>query len=379
MKPRLVIGGVGDIAFKGFSRGDHASNVLGRAGDVWQACDLVIGNLEGPLSSRVSPSVEGKCPLSSDVSWSTVLHDAGVRVVSLANNHMMDYGPDGLKDTFNALRSASMSWAGAGLNIDEALAPLWVDHSGVKIAIVARSSVVVSSPCYATPTMPGVAPLDLGETESTLRGCRRRADIVVFCPHWGIEHHRYPSPEQRAMACRLIEAGADLILGHHPHVLQGAERIKTGVVAYSLGNFVLDDFDWTYRDRSGETHTTRIRMRDENRRGLIVSIAWEGGGLGPLKSIPTWFPLGGPVRIDQSRAARGEVERLSWPLKLPAYAVFWRLYAARMEWRLRLGPRVFGGGFRRIRRFRFRHLLELVHLLRRSIRVASGRTTNPYE
>ena len=121
----------------------------------------------------------------------------------------------------------------------------------------------VSSACFAGAETPGVAWLDEAETVAALRSCRSRADMVVLIVHWGIEEYRYPSPEQRAQALRLQAAGADLILGHHPHVLQGVEENSRGVIAYSLGNFLFDEFDWAfeYPGRPAQSLFPRCRRK----------------------------------------------------------------------------------------------------------------------
>jgi hypothetical protein len=197
--------------------------------------------------------------------------------------------------------------------------------------------------------------------------------------HWGIEQHRYPSPEQRLIARRMSESGACLVLGHHPHVVQGMERIGGSAVAYSLGNFVLDDFVW----RAGENGAAGDRvmsMKPVNRIGAVLEATIEGGRVAKMAMAPTLLPHGGTVIPAATATNRRTFRRLNRRLGLPFYTPLWHLHAAGKEWELRIRPNLAPSGlFRKLRGLRLRHLREIGGLLRRSARVVAGRATNPYE
>lgn len=378
MRASVIVSAVGDIAFSGESMHVVREVISPAARSCWAKSDLVIGNLEGPLFSAGNP-VPGKCPLSSNPFWGAELAKLGITDVCIANNHMMDYGTEGLFNTLAELKDKGIRYFGAGRTKVEALAPVIVTIRGVRVALLGRSSVPVMSHCYATEAAPGVAWFDEKETQAAIAECRKAADLVILSMHWGIEHHRYPTPAQRALAKRLAGNGLHAILGHHPHVVQGIERIKNTVVAYSLGNCILDDFEWNFIDPAGKLGSRFIKMSDENRRGLIVDLGWKSGEP-TVEVVPTRFSRFGTVEVDQLPDAGARLERLSWVLRLPVYQILWKIYAARMEWKLRLGPRIFSEGtLRKLGRVRMRHLKELGGLLHRSSRVARGKTTNPYD
>lgn len=378
-KGGLRIAAAGDIAFVGGRLAEPIPCFFSEVRGIWADSDLVIGNLEGPLI-REGDSVPGKCPLKSHPGWAAELANAGIRFVSLANNHMMDYGPDGLLQTLELLRNEGIAFVGAGADREQALAPVFVDFAGGRVAILARSAVEVASRCYATDAEPGVAYLDTEETEASLGRCRDQADLVVFCVHWGIEHHRYPRPEQRQLARRFAAAGADLVIGHHPHVLQGVERFEGGVVAYSLGDFVFDDFDWSVADEAGQLHRRTLSLRPDNRLGAVLRAWFEKERAANVELIPTCLPGDGRPVIERMAEGEGRAARLSKALRLPAYASLWRLYAAWMEWELRIRPRFFSSkSVRMITRMRRHHLRLFLAIIRRSGRLVSGKTTNPYD
>lgn len=375
----VTFAAVGDISFAGSQADIPCTDILHELQEVWAGASLVCANLEGPLVTGGTP-VLGKCTLRSAPEWAVFMREAGINVVSLANNHIMDYGVAGLESTLQALDAAGIRHVGAGRDIAEAQSPLFLECNGLQVAILARTSVVVSSPSYAGVGQAGVAWLDEVETLASITACRRQADLVVLLVHWGMEEHCYPTPTQRHLARRFVEAGIDLILGHHPHVLQGYERLGNAAVAYSLGNLILDDFEWCMVAKDGEEKIVQVQMQRENRTGVVLRGRLVNNGVADLELLPTEFPRGGPVRPESSPEVWKRLHRLNKAFSLPWYPTLWRLYAAKMEWELRFKPRLFSEGIlHRLIKLRPRHLLELVSMIRRSSRVASGRTTNPYE
>jgi len=209
--------------------------------------DLVIANLESPLTNWPEPTPhKDKAAIESgrDViiqvrspNAARALHDAGIQVVGLANNHTMDYTEQGLLDTFARLRAAHVLFAGAGNNIAEAEAPLIVEKKSRRIGILSFSDVVPKY-SWAEPDRPGIATAK--ETVPVIEAVRRarpRVDILIVVFHWGVQFDREPSERQKSLALETQRAGADLILGAHPHVLQGVGCLDRVPVVYSAGNF----------------------------------------------------------------------------------------------------------------------------------------------
>ncbi len=217
--------------------------------------DLAIVNLETALTERGTKQAK-TYTFRSPPEFSEVLKDSGVDVVSLANNHTLDFGTVGLLDTLENLDAAGVGRVGAGRTITEALTPFVVERGGVRVAILGASQIIPAATWVAQSTRPGIASagkhiLDVN-TERVLvavRESRKRADVVVVVMHWGIEGDPCPSAVQRRLAKELHAAGASIVLGAHPHVLQPIEFSGTELTAFSLGNFIWDP-------RSGATADT---------------------------------------------------------------------------------------------------------------------------
>jgi len=243
--------------------------------------DLVIANLDTVVSDRGEAmpkwaNLRGPRELAED------LAELGIDVAVLANNHAMDFGAEGLLDMIEALRDAGVSTVGAGANLAEATAPLLVERSGRRIAILAAASTLATGSA-AGPDTPGVAPLrahysfeiddslfaeqpgsvpdvktwvdeqDLARLCADLQTARETADDVLVITHWGVPTPWRPSAHpvvqahQIAAGRALIEAGATAVIGNHPHELHGIELHQERPIAYCLGNFWIDtisDFPW---------------------------------------------------------------------------------------------------------------------------------------
>jgi Bacterial capsule synthesis protein PGA_cap len=375
----LSIAAVGDLSFEGSWSDRPSLDWFSDVGPRFRQSDLVVGNLESPLLTSGQP-IEGKCTLRGCPEWADVLRGAGITLVSLANNHVMDYGAAGLMSTFAALDRAGVGYVGAGLDRERACAPTFFSVRGIRIAILARTSVAVTAPTYAGQATPGVAFLDPAETTAAIQSCRRDADVRILLLHWGLEEYRYPSPAQRQLARQLVRAGADIIIGHHPHVSQGIERVGDAVVAYSLGNFVFSSFEWEYRRDDGTRVKTLSKLSTQNQRGLVLEVSRSNGRPTALAVHPTRIENGAGVLLDKGRHRTREVTALSAALRMPAYRLWWHAYAARREWTLRLGPSLSGSRLRRsVLAIRPHHVKSLITSIRRSARIVFQKSTNPYE
>lgn len=378
MKSPLRIAGVGDLSFEGAYADRPDPACLAGVAPMLHDAALTVGNLECVLTEAGVP-VAGKCTLRGAPGWAAELKRAGIGLVTLANNHAMDYGPDGLASTRDALRRAGIHAVGAGRDLVEARAPLTLAIAGRRVAFLARTSVPVSSPSSATPFRAGVAWLDEAETADAIAAARQDADIVVLLLHAGLEEYGFPSPSQRAQARRFAAAGADMIFGCHPHVLQGVERVERGLILHSLGNFVFSEFDWSYVGDDGGLVVERAALSIGNRQGTIVTVEWAETGAPTLRATPTRVDAG-IVRVDDDRGRMRELAALSAPMERVGYRLWWPLYAAAREWDLRLRSRIAPTRvLSNLHRLRLRHLREMAGLMRRSSRMVAESSTNPYE
>ncbi len=204
--------------------------VLGRA-------DIVVGNLESPISTRGKAVENKKFTLRAGPIAVKALLSAGIRVVSLANNHCMDFGPLALEDTLRALDENSILYTGAGMDLEDARSPAIVKVKGKTLAFLSYS-LTFPLEFFASARRPGTAPGYADFVKADIERVRRSADLVVVSFHWGAELMTAAKDYQVELGHAAIDWGADLVLGHHPHVLQELEVYKGRLIAYSLGNFV---------------------------------------------------------------------------------------------------------------------------------------------
>lgn len=206
-----------------------------------QQADICMLNNEFPYSLGGSPTPEKQYTFRADPRHVDILNQMGVDIVSLANNHAYDYGPDALMDTFDTLESASVPYVGAGRTLEEAMKPVYFISGGKKIAFVSATQIErLSDPDTkeATVSSPGVLrTLDPERFLTVIEKAKSESDFVVVYVHWGSENTIDVEQSQRDLATSYVQAGANLILGDHSHCLQGFEYINDVPVIYSLGNF----------------------------------------------------------------------------------------------------------------------------------------------
>ncbi|MFW9929297.1 MAG: CapA family protein [Candidatus Thorarchaeota archaeon] len=377
----VSMGVVGDISFKGRHQDNPSKKLFSNVIPIFNKSDLLIANLECPLiHSFYSKPMENKCTLRGNPGWAEILRDSGVNILSLANNHIMDFGEDGLYSTIDALEKNKIIHLGAGKNIDQACAPVFINKSDLKLALLARSSVIVSSPSYADKDRAGVAFFNLDETVTKVKFCKENADFVILLMHWGLENYLYPSPKQRDLANILISNGIDIIIGHHPHVIQGIEWIKDKPVIYSLGNFLFDEFTWEYEHSNGVRKKNYSRLSSDNREGIIANFTLNKNDRITFSSKYTRIDYQGIILLNQNPSCHSQLDKISRRLKVPFYSLIWKLYSVRMEWSLRFKERFSPKKIMsNLSRIRFHHIKEILVLIKKSIGIASEKTTNPYE
>ena len=202
------------------------------------SADVAIVNLEMAITERGEP-YDKEFVFRAPGSAALTLAGAGIDVVSLANNHILDFGSEGLEDTISVLDEVGILRPGAGANNAEAYAPrVLVLDNEIRVAFVSASAIIPGG-FSAGAERPGIADAKwaIPRVLAAVRAAASGNDVVVVSIHWGVERATCPSQDQRGLAQQLIEAGANLILGHHPHVLQPIETFDRTVIAYSLGNF----------------------------------------------------------------------------------------------------------------------------------------------
>ncbi|MBT9150181.1 MAG: Capsule biosynthesis protein CapA [candidate division WS2 bacterium] len=215
--------------------------------------DLVFGNLESVISDQ---GIRANQPITFRASPDTVniLKDAGFSIVSLANNHAVDYGKQALLDCLRILKENSIKAVGAGRNIAEASSLKYIEVNGIKIGFIAYN-LVPPLGLRATKYYPGVNYLKYESIAKEIPRLSKMVDLLIVSLHWGVEYQQVQTKEQEEIANELLRSGAHIIIGHHPHVLQPIYIFnEKNIVAYSLGNFIFD------QDFSEETSTGGVLL-----------------------------------------------------------------------------------------------------------------------
>lgn len=212
-----------------------------------QEADLFILNEEFPFSLRGEPMADKQFTFRTDPKYVQIFKELGTDIVTLANNHALDYGRDAFCDTLETLDKAGIKRIGGGYNIAEAAAPAVYTVNGLSLAIFGATRVSPSAGWYAGTEQAGLLQTyDPSRLNAAIREAKQSYDYVIVFVHWGIEKNETPEEYQRTLAKGYIDAGADLVVGAHPHVLQGFEYYKGVPIIYSLGNYL-------FGNRTGQT------------------------------------------------------------------------------------------------------------------------------
>jgi poly-gamma-glutamate capsule biosynthesis protein CapA/YwtB (metallophosphatase superfamily) len=206
-----------------------------------RSADIAFANLETTVSDR-GRKIGSEFSFRSDPRTVEGLQYAGFDVVSVANNHIWDYADDAFMDTQRYLRDAGIAYAGGGANYEEAHAPAILAAKGVRVAYLAYTNLLSKFFTRPTSAPASAAYDDWGRVVQDIKNAKSKADIVVVSYHWGVEYQTHHNAEQEDIAKKTIDAGADLVIGGHPHVQQEIVPYKNGWIAYSMGNFVFDQY-----------------------------------------------------------------------------------------------------------------------------------------
>ncbi len=228
--------------------------------------DYAVLNLETAVTTKTIPYPDKQYNFKADVSLLTKIKESGFDLVSLANNHTMDYGRAGLFDTFANIKASKLVYIGAGRNEAESYAAKTVKVKGKTIKIIAFSNVLPTPDWYATSNKSGISNgYNQSKVVAAIKKAHIGADYVFVYIHWGTEKVNRPDADEKAYARKMIDAGADAIIGSHPHVLQGFEYYKGRPIAYSLGNFLFPEYVKGSTAQTGILHITcqdkKVTMR----------------------------------------------------------------------------------------------------------------------
>jgi poly-gamma-glutamate synthesis protein (capsule biosynthesis protein) len=246
-QPPIVLAFAGDVNFdedsKPVARYDMENKgIIGGISqelvDEMNEADIFMLNNEFAYSTRGTEIIEKSYTFRAHPKRVDILKEIGVDIVSLANNHALDFGQEALLDTFTTLDEAEIDYVGAGVNMERAKAPIYYTIGETTIAYVAASHVIYAMDWYATDTRPGmIGTYDPTLFVASIKEAKENSDFVVAYVHWGKERTHEPVSYQKNLARIYIDAGADAVIGCHPHVMQGIEFYKGKTIAYSLGNY----------------------------------------------------------------------------------------------------------------------------------------------
>ena len=301
---------------------------------IFTESDLAVVNFEGSIVGRMSSAIPKTGPhLRMDPRAPAALKDLGVDVVSMANNHIMDHGPDALRHTLEVCSSAGLACFGAGENRTEALRPLTVTVAGG--TSVAMIGLCESEFGIAGSETPGAAPISDPSVEHLIAETAKCHDVVVVSAHGGVEYAPFSPVQRQAQLRRLAEAGATIVIGHHPHVPQGWETFGDSVIFHSLGNFYFNMSDGRLKPRSAW--------------GLVVRLRLKGAKVIDVEPIPVVADSSQWLRLAEDRqysAAFNYLDRLNEIRTDPDLtAACWQETAVTM-WRTKYRRRVQAATFR---------------------------------
>jgi poly-gamma-glutamate synthesis protein (capsule biosynthesis protein) len=278
--PTVTVTGGGDV-IGGFSVEPvlerEGAELLAGVAPLFQKSDFGFVNLESPLTAGGDPQSWKDVVIKGDPALAEAMAASGINVVTMANNHAGDQGDSGLLDSIRLCKKQGIAVVGAGKDLETAMAGrVLTTDDGDEVAFLGYTDVLpVGYP--ATPTSAGIAPgrADLGAVKDAIRRADRRSDFVVVGWHWNFEYKRAPSSLEESEGKAAVDAGADLVLAHHPHLLDGVQAYHGGLIVYSLGNLVFSGF-------SGETAETiliRTRLSPRRLQATLVPVLISNAGV----------------------------------------------------------------------------------------------------
>ncbi|HOK00570.1 MAG TPA: CapA family protein [Candidatus Pacearchaeota archaeon] len=299
-KEEVSLIAVGDISYsRGVERIVKKQNDINypflKIGDYLKNADLVFGNLETPITEgreindfemifRSNPLTEKALKLNN------------FSILSLANNHTPNFGEKGLKDTFFYLGKEGIKYVGAGENEKTAYQPVYIEKKGIKFAFLAYNDFDVVPLSYkATENYAGTAFMETEKMIEAVKKAKQKSDFVIVSMHSGNEYVNKPNSSQVNFAHSAIDAGADLVIGHHPHVVQILEKYKDKYIFYSLGNFIFD------------------QQASETRKGLMIKVYFTKDEITKISLLPIIMKNLAQPEIADINEAKKILQRLNFP------------------------------------------------------------------
>lgn len=267
----------GDVYFS-----DHVLNAYDKAGGIHgvldegiraeiEKADIFMVNQEFPFTQRGSAAADKQFTFRLPESRMHLLQEMGVDIVTLANNHILDFGTEGLLDSCRALDEAGIRYVGGGEDFERASALEIIPAGQKKIGFLGTSRVYMDSGWAAGKGHPGVfSTYDTTLPLKAIREAGQQCDFLVVYVHWGVEKETVPKDYQRAMGKAYIDAGADLVVGSHPHVLQETEEYNGKMIVYSLGNFV-------FGSSIPKTALLKVTLGEEGVQASMIPCTSSGG------------------------------------------------------------------------------------------------------
>jgi poly-gamma-glutamate synthesis protein (capsule biosynthesis protein) len=264
--PPVVIAVAGDVLTgekigPRIAAGEYNAVLDGRTAEMFREADIAVINLETSVSERGSPADKTYTFRSPPENLAFLRDHLGIDAASLANNHTLDYGRDAFYDTLEYTREYGITPIGAGYDLSEAAAPYIAEAGGRRIAFFASNQILPAASWTAGTDKAGQLvtkdPKNLGALAEGILSARETCDYIIVYMHWGIERDARPNDVQKRTARALIDLGADIVIGSHPHIVQSFEYYNGKPIVYSLGNFI-------FNSRNPETAALFITLDGKN-------------------------------------------------------------------------------------------------------------------
>ncbi len=343
MEKETIFLATGDV---GMNR-ENPDSIFDGVRDVLRTGDLVFGQLEPCLASVGSPACQCRLPMRGDPAGAGAIRRAGYQVMSFATNHCMDWGREAFYQTIQVLRQEEMQVIGVGRNLAEARQPVIVERDGMKIGFLGYNTILPQD-YWATPNRPGCAPMrgltvyqpiehdqpgtpcriftfphpdDLQNLLADVKALRPQVDVLALSIHWGI--HFVPAvlaDYQRMVAHAAIDAGVDVVLGHHTHILKPIEVYKGKVIFYSMANFALDPpqaFAENLDQQSQHQEIMKLnpdwkkstkKMPEDSYKTILARLVLQNGGIKRVEFLPVQLDEdSNPQVVGPEEPAFGEI------------------------------------------------------------------------
>jgi poly-gamma-glutamate synthesis protein (capsule biosynthesis protein) len=246
----------------------------------FEKSDFGFVNLESPLTTDGDAQGWKDVVIKGNPDMAPAMAKSGINVVTMANNHAGDMGDSGLLDSIKYCEKNDIAVVGAGKDLKQAMAGKVLEtDDGVRVAFLGFTDVLpVGYP--ATSSSPGVAPgrADIGAVKQAIRAAKKKADFVVVGWHWNVESQRAPTSLETREGTAAIDAGADIVIAHHPHLLDGMEAYHGGLIVYSLGNLVFSGFS----GETAETVLVRAKVSEDRLDAQLIPVVGGGSGVPSL-------------------------------------------------------------------------------------------------